>query len=92
MTVQCSSLVFECDQCSYTNESENGLKQHQRMKHKISQIDGAYDLDIDEDEDQYPLCQNATELPDLGSFGKWGSCGVGFSGGELRYLSPFIQN
>ena len=82
VTVQCSSLGFECDQCSYTNESDKGLKQHQRMKHKIYQTDGANDLDIEEAEDKCPLCQNAKELPDPGSCGKWGSCGVGFSGGN----------
>ena len=35
------SQMLLSDQCSYTNESEKGLKQHQRMKHKISQTDEA---------------------------------------------------
>ena len=30
---------FLCDQCDYTNASEKGLRQHQRMKHGKSQLD-----------------------------------------------------
>ena len=35
--------TFKCDQCVYTNLTEKGLKQHTRMKHRISQVDGTYD-------------------------------------------------
>ena len=50
-TVTVSSNVrFECDECIYTNDSEKGLKQHKRMKHRISQIDGADDQEISEHE------------------------------------------
>ena len=34
------TLTFKCDQCEYSNDSENGLKQHTRTKHRISQLDG----------------------------------------------------
>ena len=30
---------FPCDQCDYTNASERGLRQHQRMKHGKPQLD-----------------------------------------------------
>ena len=30
---------FPCDQCDYTNASEKGLRQHQRMKHGKPQLD-----------------------------------------------------
>ena len=40
-----SPLDFECDQCEYANKSENGLSQHKRMKHRISQVDGFIDSD-----------------------------------------------
>ena len=36
-------LNFKCDQCDYNSISEKGLRQHVRMKHRISQIDGADD-------------------------------------------------
>ena len=48
-TVTVNSIIrFECDECRYTNDSEKGLKQHKRMKHRISQIDGADDHEISE--------------------------------------------
>jgi hypothetical protein len=37
-------LTFKCDQCAYTNLTEKGLRQHTRMKHRISQLDGNFDL------------------------------------------------
>ena len=50
-TVTVNSIIrFECDECRYTNDSEKGLKQHKRMKHRISQIDGADDHEIREPE------------------------------------------
>ena len=39
-----TSLTFKCDQCAYTNPTEKGLRQHTRMKHRISQLDGNFDL------------------------------------------------
>ena len=38
-----SKLVKKCDQCDYSNETEKGLNQHIRMKHKITQLDGLED-------------------------------------------------
>ena len=35
-----TSLDFNGDQCDYSNISEKGLRQHSRMKHRISQVDG----------------------------------------------------
>ena len=42
-------LIFKCNECSYKNNSEKGLKQH-----KITQIDGKDDKDMEE-----------TEVPDI---------------------------
>ena len=30
--------------CAYTNSTEKGLGQHTRMKYRISQLDGNFDL------------------------------------------------
>ena len=38
-----TSPDFKCDQCDYSNISEKGLRQHKRMKHRISQLDGMND-------------------------------------------------
>ena len=38
-------IGFECEQCGYTSISDKGLKQHIRMKHRISQVDGVDDID-----------------------------------------------
>ena len=35
-----SSQKFKCDQCDYSNISEKSLRQHTKMKHRISQVDG----------------------------------------------------
>ena len=43
-------LTFKCDQCSYINPTEKGLRQHTRMKHRISQLDGNFDL-VEDDSD-----------------------------------------
>ena len=42
-----NSARFECDECNYTNQSEKGLKQHKKMKHRIAQSDGADDNDLE---------------------------------------------
>ena len=33
-----AASMFPCDQCDYTNASEKGLRQHQRMKHGKPQL------------------------------------------------------
>ena len=35
-----SNLSFQRDQCDFTGASDKGLKQHTRMKHRISQVNG----------------------------------------------------
>ena len=50
VTVKTTHLQYKCDECSYLNISEKGLKQHKKMKHKIPQTDGANDNDLKEDE------------------------------------------
>ena len=36
---------FMCDHCDYKNSTEKGLKQHIRMKHRISQVYGLSELE-----------------------------------------------
>ena len=43
---------FKCDQCEYTNATERGLSQHQRMKHRISQLDGNLDSEGEDPEEE----------------------------------------
>ena len=38
-----TSPDLKCDQCDYGNTSEKGIRQHTRMKHRISQVDGMND-------------------------------------------------
>ena len=39
--VPSSSIIFKCDQCCFTSNSDKGLKVHMRMKkHRIPQLDG----------------------------------------------------
>ena len=45
-----TGLEFICDQCEYKNVTEKGLRQHSRMKHRISQVAGVTDI---EDEDTF---------------------------------------
>ena len=45
-----STLQIKCDQCDFQSVSEKGLKQHTRIKHRISQLDGAEDIFMDESE------------------------------------------
>ena len=33
-----TTLAFKCEQCEYASSSDRGLKQHARMKHRISQV------------------------------------------------------
>ena len=40
-------LSFKCDQYDFVGASDKGLKQHTRMKHQISQVDGN-DSDLEE--------------------------------------------
>ena len=50
VTVKTTHLQYKCEECSYENISEQGLKQQKKMKHKIPQTDGANDNDLKEDE------------------------------------------
>ena len=47
VTSEVFSSVKKCDQCDYSNDTEKGLNQHIRMKHKIAQIDGLEDSDLE---------------------------------------------
>ena len=33
-----TTLAFQCEECDYKSTSEKGLKQHARMKHRLSQV------------------------------------------------------
>ena len=56
-----SCVTFKCDQCSFTSNSDKGLKTHTRMKHRISQLDG-HDEDIVSEEKPCPLCPEVTDF------------------------------
>ena len=45
-----NDLIFKCNQCAFTNSTEKGLWQQTRIKHRISQLDGAEDIFMDESE------------------------------------------
>ena len=38
-----TGIQFKCDQCTYESAPDKGVKQHVRMKHRISQLDGQDD-------------------------------------------------
>ena len=46
LTVKNASLTFKCEECSYKNIFEKGLKQHRKMKHTITQTDGVDNKDL----------------------------------------------
>ena len=41
LNVKNASLIYKCDECSYQNHSEKGLRQHKKKKHKIILVGGA---------------------------------------------------
>ena len=41
-----SGIQFKCDQCDYESASDKGVRQHTRMKHRISQLDGQDDCEV----------------------------------------------
>ena len=56
-----SGIQFKCDQCSYESASDKGVRQHSRMKHIISQLDGQDDCEINSgysENNPWPLCQD----------------------------------
>ena len=50
-TVKNASFIFKFDECNNENNSEKGLKQQKKIRHKITQTDGADDKDLKEAED-----------------------------------------
>ena len=50
-------ISFKCDQCDFLGVSEKGVKQHKRIKHRISQLDGHEDIEESESgKSPCPLC------------------------------------
>ena len=47
------TVSFQCDQCEFNGVSDKGLKQHTRMKHKVTQVDG--NTTESEDDDSIPF-------------------------------------
>ena len=35
-----ATISLQCDQCDFKSVSDKGLKQHTRIKHNVSQVDG----------------------------------------------------
>ena len=54
-------IQFKCDQCGYENASDKGLRQHIRMKHRISQLDGQDDCKVDSSDSEKNLCPLCSE-------------------------------
>ena len=52
-------MQFKCGKCEYVNNSERGLKQHTRIKHRISQLDG---MDENESEEKGTQTDNSTDF------------------------------
>ena len=46
-------LWFKCDQCDNDSISEKGLRQHMKMKHRISKVDGAEDTEDESREEKF---------------------------------------
>ena len=58
-----SGVQFKCDQCDYESASDKGVRQHTRMKHRISQLDGQDDCEVnisDSEKNPCPLCQECS--------------------------------
>ena len=51
-----SGIQFKCDQCDYESASDKGVKQHTRMKHRISQLDGQDDCEVNSSGTEKNLC------------------------------------
>ena len=63
-----TSSDLKCDQCDYSNISEKGLRQHTRIKHRISQVDGMNDEEESTEDSKivtvdkiYPFCPLGTD-------------------------------
>ena len=70
-------LRFKCDQCDYDSISEKGLRQHMRMKHQISQVDGADNTEDESREETIPLTasevdENNSKVKNANPF-QWGT-------------------
>jgi hypothetical protein len=90
------NLSFQCHQCSFKGASDKGLKQHSRIKHRISQLDGD---NSESDECEFLSCENKSEEIDIECFSVLGitencmiRCNEKFSNKEdcykHMYLSP----
>ena len=65
------------NKCEYSNDSEKGLKQHTRMKYRVSQLDGIDDTNLSDIESKgvkNPV-QNSCQLCKDGDKFCIGKCG-----------------
>ena len=69
-----SSLYFNCDQCDFKSASEKGLRHHIRMKHRISQLDGVDDTELNRIEVDNNHVQNPCPLCEDGGISCTGKC------------------
>ena len=63
-----TALTFKCEQCDYTSTSEKGLKQHIRMKEKISQV-----VEEAEDSTESPTCPGLQHICGPCGCTEWGT-------------------
>ena len=109
LTVEAEEILrFKCDLCNYGSISEKGLRQHMRMKHQISQVDGAGDTKDESREETIPLTAsevnenssgNESETLDLDCFNMLGitekcaiSCNTNFSSKEECYRHMYLSH
>ena len=65
MTAEETSLQLKCDQCNYTNATEKGLRQHWRMRHRISQVDGSDEVEEESEAPSKKLSSKTNETTSL---------------------------
>ena len=74
-TAEPLGLLFKCDQCDYTNETEKGLSQHKRMKHRIFQTNGMDDFTekevINEVQNEELLCEKCSIIFNTNDHLRW---------------------
>ena len=88
-----TKVAFQCDHCDFLGISEKGLKQHTRIKHKVTQVDGNSTESEDEDSVQDRFKSEPIIKENFEAFGrsdKCISCGETFKSREECYRHMFL--
>ena len=62
-----TSPDLKCDQCDYSTISEKGLRQHTKMKHRISQVDGMNDKEESTEDSKIVTVDKINQFCPLGT-------------------------